>query len=65
MAITFIVTEAGDFLTTEDGYFLIVDQIAAAVRRTFTVLSRTTEFKVIPRTTEFTVLSRTTEFKVK
>ena len=55
---TFLTTTAGDFLTTEDGYFLIIeldDIVFAAIRRTFTVLPRTTEFTVIPRTTEFTV----------
>jgi len=65
---TFLTTTAGDFLTTEDGYFLIIeldDIIFAAIRRTFTVLPRTIEFKIKPRTVEFTVLPRTTEFTVK
>jgi len=63
---TFLTTEAGELLLTENGYFLIIDEVIfAAIRRTFTVLPRTTEFTIIPRTVEFTVLPRTTEFTVK
>ena len=53
---TFITTEAGELLLTEDDYFLIVDQLAAAIRKTFTVIPRTTEFTVIPRTIDFKVV---------
>jgi len=63
---TFLTTEAGELLLTEDDYFLIIDEVIfAAIRRTFTVLPRTTEFTVKPRIVEFTVLPRTTEFTVK
>ena len=63
---TFITTEAGELLLTENDYFLIIDEVIfAAIRKTFTVMPRITEFTVNPRTTEFTVMPRITEFKTK
>lgn len=60
---TFIITEDSKFLTTESGVFLIIDEDGELVslnevRRSYTVLPRTTEFKILPRAIEFEVIRK-------
>lgn len=65
----FITDELGNFLVTESGYFLILDDsvviFSATVRNNFIVLNRTGDFKVLTRTKNFIVLKRTSNFKVE
>jgi len=64
---TFITSESGAFLLSEDNRFLIINEAIAleAVKKIFAILPRVAELEILPRTTELEIKPREIEFVLR